>query len=169
MAPIVCIVGGSGSGKTTYLEGLIPELTSRGLKVGTIKHHGHDFEMDYPGKDSWRHKQAGSAIAMISSPCRLGLVMDVDHDHRPDELAGFFRDVDIILCEGYKGEDKPKVEVFRPEVHARPFCIADKNLVALVTDGEVDTRVPCFTFSETRALADLLIERFELGRDPASD
>ncbi|MBW2063968.1 MAG: molybdopterin-guanine dinucleotide biosynthesis protein B [Deltaproteobacteria bacterium] len=164
MVPIICIVGGSGSGKTTYLEGLIPELRARGLRVGTIKHHGRDFEMDYPGKDSWRHKRAGSSIAMISSPLGIGMVMDVDHDHRPDELLRFFPGVDVILCEGYKGEDKPKVEIFRPEVHERPFCMGDKNLIALVTDREVEIEVPRFRFADKKGLADLLIKRFDLAK-----
>ena len=97
---IVCIVGKSGSGKTTLLEKLIPELTGMGLKVGTIKHDVHGFEIDHPGKDSWRHKQAGSAITIISSPQRIGVVMDVEHDHTLDELASFFSGVDIILTEG---------------------------------------------------------------------
>lgn len=162
MAPIICIVGGSGSGKTTYLEGLIPELKSRGLRVGTIKHHGHDFEMDCPGKDSWRHKQAGSSIAMISSPSRIGMVMDANRDHRPDELVRFFTNVDIILCEGYKGENKPKVEIFRPEIHDRPFCVKDENLIALVTDKEMNTGVPRFALADTKGLADFLIEKFGL-------
>nr|NIR17513.1 molybdopterin-guanine dinucleotide biosynthesis protein B [Desulfobacterales bacterium]NIW15817.1 molybdopterin-guanine dinucleotide biosynthesis protein B [Candidatus Bathyarchaeota archaeon] len=109
---IVSIVGKSGSGKTTLLEKLIPELTGMGLKVGTIKHDVHGFEIDHPGKDSWRHKQAGSRITIISSPQRIGMVMDVDHDHTLDELASFFSGVDIILTEGYKRENKPKIEIF---------------------------------------------------------
>ena len=125
--PIVCIVGRSGSGKTTFLEKLIPEVRKKGLNVGTIKHHKHDFELDYPGKDSWRHKRAGSAAALISSPQRIGMVMDADHDYRPEELAPFLSGVDVILCEGYKRENRPKVEIFRPEVHDKPFCIDDKN------------------------------------------
>ncbi|HUU81381.1 MAG TPA: molybdopterin-guanine dinucleotide biosynthesis protein B, partial [Acidobacteriota bacterium] len=84
--PIVLFVGSSGSGKTTLLEKLIPELTRRGLRVGTIKHDVHGFEMDQPGKDSWRHKHAGALASIISSPHQIGEVMDVDHDHSLDEL-----------------------------------------------------------------------------------
>jgi molybdopterin-guanine dinucleotide biosynthesis protein B len=117
---MVSIVGKSGSGKTTLLEKLIPELRGMGLKVGTIKHDVHGFEIDHPGKDSWRHKQAGSRITIISSPQRIGMVMDVDHDHTLDELASFFSGVDIVLTEGYKRENKPKIEIFRREAHTEP-------------------------------------------------
>ena len=88
--PILLFVAGkSGSGKTTILERLIPELKDRGLKVGTIKHHHGDFTMDIPGKDSWRHKMAGAEKTIISSPNRIGMVIDSDHDHTPEELMTY--------------------------------------------------------------------------------
>jgi molybdopterin-guanine dinucleotide biosynthesis protein B len=162
--PIVCIVGWSGSGKTTLMERLILELRGLGLRVGTIKHHKGPFEMDSPGKDSWRHKQAGSVTALISSPSGIGMVKDVDHDYRPEELALFFSGVDVILCEGYKRETKPKIEIFRPEVHERPFCLEDKNLTALVSDAELDLGVPRFALADIKGLAKFLLKRFRLDR-----
>ena len=96
--PIVSFVGRSGAGKTTLIERLIPELRAMGVGVGTVKHDVHGFEIDYPGKDSWRHKQAGSSVTLISSPHRIGMVMDVDHDYTLDDLAPFFSGVDIILA-----------------------------------------------------------------------
>ena len=99
--PIVCIVGSSGAGKTTLLEKLIPELTCRGIKVGTVKHDVHGFEIDKPGKDSYRHKQAGAVVTIISSPKRIGMVMDTDHDLDLGELLPFYSGVDIVLTEGY--------------------------------------------------------------------
>ncbi len=164
VTPIVSIVGKSGSGKTTLLEKLIPELKRRALKVGTIKHDVHGFEIDHPGKDSWRHKQAGSAITIISSPYRIGMVMDVDHDYPLDELAPFLSEVDIILSEGYKQEEKPKVEVFRPEAHNAPLCVDDGNLIALVTDSDTDLGVQRFALDDTKGLADFLITHFKLNR-----
>ena len=163
-APVVCIVGKSGSGKTTLMEKLIPELKRMGLQVGSIKHDVHGFEMDQPGKDSWRHKQAGSKTSVISSPKRIGMVMDVDHDHTLDELALFFPGVDIILAEGYKRKDKPKVEVFRREVHSQPLCRNDETLIALMTDTNVDLGVPRFSTNDVRGLALFLAERFDLKR-----
>lgn len=161
-APVVCIVGKSGSGKTTLLEKLIPELNRIGIKVGTIKHDVHGFEMDRPGKDSWRHKQAGSTTSIISSPNQIGMVMDVDHDYTLDELARFYSGVDIILAEGYKKGDKLKVEIFRKEAHSQPLCLNDKTLIALMTDTDVDLGVPRFATSDIRGLAAFLAERFEL-------
>jgi molybdopterin-guanine dinucleotide biosynthesis protein B len=161
-ASVVCIVGKSGSGKTTLMEKLIPELNRMGLKVGSIKHDVHGFEMDQPGKDSWRHKQAGSKTSIISSPQQIGMVMDVDHDHSLDELTLFFPGVDIILAEGYKRKDKPKVEIFRREVHAQPLCRNDETLIALMTDTNVDLGVPRFSTNDVKGLAAFLVEQFEL-------
>jgi molybdopterin-guanine dinucleotide biosynthesis protein B len=154
---IIAIVGSSGSGKTTLLEKLIPLLTKRGLRVGTIKHDVHGFEIDKPGKDSWRHKRAGAVISAISSPNKIGLVMDTDHDWTIRELAGFFPDVHLILTEGYKRADFPKIEVFRPEVHDTPVCTEDKNLLALVSDEPLNLTVPVFEVAQIKELADFII------------
>jgi molybdopterin-guanine dinucleotide biosynthesis protein B len=160
--PILCIIGHSGTGKTTLIENLTPALIGRGLRVGTIKHDAHGFEMDKPGKDSWRHKQAGAATTVISSPDRIGMVMDVDHDHQPDELATFFPGADIILAEGYKGGNRPKIEIFRPEIRKEPLCKNDNRLIALISDTPVDLGVPRFSRDDIPRLADFLIAHFAL-------
>jgi molybdopterin-guanine dinucleotide biosynthesis protein B len=160
--PIISIVGFSGSGKTTLLEKLIPELTRRGIRVGTIKHHLHDFDMDKPGKDSWRHKQAGAAVTIVSTPSRIGMSMDVDHDHKPQELIPFLDGVDIILTEGYKHENNAKLEVFRPEVHEKPLSQGDEHLMALISDAPVDIGVPRFLTDDIEGLADFLINCLNL-------
>ena len=165
--PIIAVVGFSGTGKTTLMEKLIAELTQRGFRVGTVKHHPHTFKMDQPGKDSWRHKRAGSRVAVVSSPCQIGMVMDVDHDHPLDELARFFSGVDIILTEGYKRENKPKIEVYRPEVHNEPLCRNDGNLIALVTDANVDLGVPRFSTGDAKGIVGFLIRHFELDKHRA--
>jgi len=164
MPPIVSIVGKSGSGKTTLIEKLIPELKRMGFRVGTIKHDVHGFEIDYPGKDSWRHKQAGSVTSVISSPHRIGMIKDVDHDYALDELAPLLYGVDIILSEGYKRENKPKIEVFRPEVHSRPLSLEDGNLIALVTDAVFDPGVPRFDKDDIKEVAHFLIAHFNLKK-----
>lgn len=171
---LVSIVGFSRSGKTTLLEKLIHDLAARGYRVGTIKHDVHGFEMDKPGKDSWRHKQAGAVTTIVSSPYQIGMVMDVDHDHRPDDLKRFFRDVDIVFMEGYKQGDKPKVEIFRRGLRKEPLCKNDDHLIALVTDTGVDLGVPRFLLHDVKGLADFLISRFDLvpgtgrpGAEPA--
>jgi len=150
--PFVSVVGNSGSGKTTFLEKLIPELIARGLKVGTIKHDVHGFEMDKPGKDSWRHKHAGASATVISSPYQIGMVMDVEHDHKPDELLLLFNGMDIILTEGYKRGDHPKMEIFRN----------DNYLLALISDETVHLKVPRFSTKDIKGVADFLITHFNL-------
>jgi molybdopterin-guanine dinucleotide biosynthesis protein B len=161
--PIVIIAGRSGSGKTTLLERLIPELKKKGLRVGSIKHHKEgDFDIDHPGKDSWRHKKAGAEKTVISSPTRIGLVMDADHDHRPDELIHFFHEMDIVLVEGHKEEALPKVEIFRPELHGSPLFLKDPGLIAVMTNSTLKTGVPVLSLDDITGLADLLVRHFEL-------
>ena len=161
--PVVSVVGNSGSGKTTFLEKVIREMIHRGLKVGTIKHDVHGrFEMDKPGKDSWRHKHAGASTTVISSPNRIGVVMDVEYDHSLDELVSFFSGMDIILTEGYKKDQKPKLEIFRPEITQEPLCKNDKNLLAFITDAPIDFGVPVFSAEDIKGVADFLIVRFNL-------
>lgn len=160
--PIVSIVGNSRSGKTTFLEKLIPEITKRGFKVGTIKHDVHGFDIDKPGKDSWRHKQAGASTTVISSPYQIGMVMDVDVDHKPDELLSFFKGMDIVLAEGYKRGDTLKIEVFRPEISREPVCGGDGRLLAIISDSSVDLDVPIFSLQDIHPVVDFLIDHFNL-------
>ncbi len=166
--PLVCVVGRSDAGKTTFIEKLLPELSKRGLKVGTIKHDVHGFDIDRPGKDSWRHKQAGAQATIISSPTKLALVMDTNHDHHLDELQYYFNGMDLILTEGYKRETKPKIEIFRPEAHPEPLCRGDKNLIALVSDTVIDLGVPRFNLDDAAGVASFLKEEFigENGQRP---
>lgn len=160
--PVVSIVGNSGAGKTTLLEKLISELVRRGLRVGTIKHDVHGFEMDRPGKDSWRHKQAGASTTIISSPSRIGMVKDVDHDHRPEELAALLSDMDLVLVEGFKKGSQPKIEIFRPETAKFPLCQGDEHLLALVSEASVDCGVPLFAPEDITGLADFILWKFNM-------
>ena len=164
---IITIAGYSGSGKTTFVEKLIPALSCRGLKVATIKHDVHGFEMDKPGKDSWRHKRAGAVASVISSASKIGLVMDADHDHDPKELAQLFPHVDIVLTEGYKNAPYPKLEIFRPKAteNKRPLCQNDPDLIALISDRAFSLPVPRFGLSDATDVAEFLIQRFRLGSD----
>jgi molybdopterin-guanine dinucleotide biosynthesis protein B len=160
---IICIVGQSDAGKTTLIEKLIPEFRNRGLKVGTIKHDVHGFDMDRPGKDSWRHKQAGALTTVISSPNKIGMVMDVDHDHKLEELSPFLCGMDMVLAEGFKRQNHPKVEVFRPrDPLTEPLCMGDESLVALVSDISVDLGVPRFALDDVQGLAEHLASHFRL-------
>ncbi len=168
--PVVCVVGLSGAGKTTFIERLIPVLTARGLRVGTLKHDVHGFEMDRPGKDSWRHKQAGAAVTVISSPNKIGMVKDTDRDQSIGALLPLFEGVDLVLTEGYKREERPKLEVFRRTVHAEPLCTSDENLIGLISDEDLDLGVPRFSLDDLTGVADLLERHFDLaaGCGPAN-
>lgn len=157
--PVAAIAGFSNSGKTTLLEKLIREMTRRGLRVGTIKHDVHGFEMDRKGKDTWRHKQAGASTTIISSPRQIGMVKDVDHDHDPLELAALMPETDLILLEGYKSADIPKIEIFRSAVSRKLFCTDDPNLLAIITDSTHDVGVPCFGHDDISGIADFLIRK----------
>ena len=160
--PLVCIVGYSGSGKTTLMVNLIARLTRCGLRVGTIKHDAHGFQMDHPGKDSFRHKAAGAATSIISSPHQMAMVTDVDHDHTPQELLPMLANMDIVLAEGFKRARLSKIEVFRAETGKGPACQGDPHLLAVVSDAPVDWGVRRFAATETDALADYLISYFRL-------
>lgn len=161
--PMVCIVGFSGSGKTTITVALVSALKQRGFCVGAIKHDVHGFEMDRPGKDSWRHKQAGASTTIISSPSQIGMVMDVEHDHHPLELAPLLGGMDIILVEGFKRADLPKIEVFRPENRKPPVCRNDRHLIAVVSSADLDWSVPRFEASDIEGLTEFVIKKFRLG------
>src|SRR5512137_1070133 len=133
MIPVLSIVGKSNAGKTTLLEKLIPELKRRGYRVATVKHDAHSFEMDQPGKDTWRHRQAGADVVVISSKDKVAEIRSVDAEVPLTELAASIRGVDIILTEGYKRGPAPKIEVSRAAVSTELLCSAGE-LVAIATD-----------------------------------
>lgn len=158
--PIVCVAGRSNVGKTTLLEKLIPSLKQRGYRVATIKHHSHPgFEMDQPGKDTWRHAQAGSDHVVIAAPDKVASIRRVEREPTLDELATTITDVDIILTEGFKRSDKPKIEVIRAERSVEPIC-RPEELVAIATDVPIALNVPQFGLDDTEGLAELLEKNF---------
>ncbi len=165
MIPIISIVGKSNSGKTTLLEKMVKQLTSRGYRIGTIKHDAHSFEIDHEGKDSWRHKQAGAAVTIISSPAKLALVADTDHDHALSEIrALYMRGVDLIITEGYKRESHPKIEVFRREMHRELLCTDDDNLIAIAGNPSASPiDIPVFDLDDVQPLCDFVEQRFLKG------
>jgi molybdopterin-guanine dinucleotide biosynthesis protein B len=159
MPPIVSIVGKSQSGKTTLMEGLVRELKSRGYQVATIKHTPHGMTFDEPDKDSWRHIRAGSEATAISSPDRVVLIKPVTQTLTLDKIAHLVgEDCDIILAEGFKQGNAPKIEVHRRQVG--PPLSAVKKLIAIVTDEPLKTKVRQFSRQNFKGLADLLEEGF---------
>lgn len=157
--PIVSLVGKSGVGKTTVLERILHELKQRGYKVGTIKHDTHDFDIDKPGKDTWRHAQAGSDAVVISGPRKMALIRRVESEMPLDEIVRLMGNVDLVITEGYKSGDKPKIEVSRLERGTELLCQSEE-LVAIMADYRVDMPVPQFALDDAAGLVDLLEDLF---------
>ncbi len=162
--PMVSFVGHSGCGKTTFIEKLIPVLTRCGIKVGIIKHDVHGFEMDKPGKDTWRHKRAGAVGTIVSSSSQIGLVLDADHDHLPHELAPLLVSADLIIVEGYKSGSQTKIEVFRPHATGdqTPLCLDDPQLIAVISDAPLAIDRPVFGTHDIASVAAFIREYFSL-------
>ncbi len=161
MPPIVAFVGKSETGKTTLIQKLIPELKSRGYRVATIKHTPRELAIDSAEKDSWRHIQAGSEATAVSAQDRIVIVRPVAQPPTVDQIARYIgEDCDIILCEGFKESDAPKIEVHRKE--AGPPLAAVRKLIAIVTDEPLDTKVRQFSTDDIKGLANLLEKGFIL-------
>jgi molybdopterin-guanine dinucleotide biosynthesis protein B len=159
MPAIVSIIGNSQSGKTTLIEKLIGELRSRGYRVATIKHALQGTTLDEPGKDSWRHIQAGSEATVIRSQDKVVLIKPVAPDVGLDEIAHLLgEDCDIVLAEGFKQWDAPKIEVHRRE--SGPPLEDIKKLIAIATDEPLETQSRQFSLDDVKGIADFLEEGF---------
>lgn len=159
MIPVVSIVGKSKAGKTTLVERLVGELKGRGYRVATMKHNPYGFELDRPGKDSWRHAQSGSDAVVLSSPQKLALIKPVDHDATIEEILRLLgEDFDIALTEGFRGGFAPKIEVHRKELKEGLLC-PPRELLAIVTDEPFEADVPQFSWDDVAAIADFIEER----------
>jgi molybdopterin-guanine dinucleotide biosynthesis protein B len=158
------MVGKSGVGKTTALERVIREIKQRGYRVGTVKHDTHGFEIDKPGKDSWRHAQAGSDAVVVSGPRKMALIRQVDREMVLDEIVDLMGDVDLVITEGYKAGDKPKIEVTRQARGTELLCQPDE-LIAILADYAVDMPVPQFALEDAAGLVDLLEKLYLRDRD----
>ncbi len=160
----VSFVAKSGTGKTTLLEKVIRELKARGHRVGAIKHDAHRFDIDHPGKDSWRLTAAGADTTLISSPEKLALVKR--HDATPpihELIETYFGDVDIVLTEGFKKSDLPKIEVHRKERSPTLLCRGeehDPSLVAVASDEPLELDVPVFDINDAARIASFIEEKF---------
>ncbi len=162
MVPIICFVGHTNSGKTTVLEKVITELTKRHYKVGTIKHDVHGFEIDKEGKDTWRHRKAGSTVVAISSHSMMAVIKKVQEEMSLEEIVlRFFWDVDIVLAEGYKKSPYPKIEVFRKEISENLLCSSSDNLIAIVSDNPpLDVSFPVFSTQDIKKMVDFIENRY---------
>ncbi len=153
--PVISVVGKSNSGKTTYLEKLIPVIKSRGIKIGVIKHDAHKFDIDIPGKDSWRLTQAGADVMVISSAEKLAIIEKRKEDISLDEIVSRIHDVDLILTEGYKAGTKPKIEIHRAVLKRELLC-EPQELLALASDENFDMGVPCLSLDNLEEMVDII-------------
>jgi len=161
---LVAVVGKSDSGKTTLIEKLVPELVRLGLRVGTVKHDAHSFEIDRPGKDSWRHGQSGAQAYVIASPERLAYIARLDGEVPLADIARrYFAGFDLVVAEGYKRTAPHRVEIFRRGAgHDAPLC-APGEAMALVTDAPLE-HDHLFGLDEARGAAQFLAARLDTLR-----
>jgi molybdopterin-guanine dinucleotide biosynthesis adapter protein len=133
---VIGLAGWSGSGKTTLLEALIPRLVERGLTVSTVKHAHHDFDIDRPGKDSFRHRMAGASEVMIASDRRFALMHELRGAAEPslEALIARMAPVDLLLVEGFKRHSHPKLEVYRAALGKPAMFSTDRDIMAVAAD-----------------------------------
>lgn len=162
--PVISIVGKSDSGKTTLLEKLLREAKRRNWRVATVKHDVHGFDMDKPGKDTWRHAQAGADLVVISSPQKIAILESVPEDQELDAVIARIRGVDLIFTEGYKRGNKPKIEVSRSSMHQELLC-GPEELIAIASDVTFDKGVPCYDLDDAAGLCDLIAGKFGLPQN----
>ena len=158
------IAGYSGSGKTTLIEKLIPLLTARGLKVSLIKHAHHTFDVDQPGKDSFRHRHAGCGEVLISSSRRWALMHELRGVPEPtlQELIKRLSPCDLVLIEGFKHEPVPKLEIHRSAVSEPWLFPHDPHIIAVASDQRADTRLPQFNIDDVVAIAGFVAQHVGL-------
>lgn len=151
--------GWSGSGKTTLIEQLIPRLVARGVKVSLIKHAHHNFDIDTPGKDSYRHRHAGAHEVLVSSEKRWALMHELrgEPELSLEQLIERMVPVDLLLVEGFKRYPQPKLEVFRRDNGKPRLYLDDPHIVGVASDVRFDTDLPQFGLTDYDALADFIL------------
>lgn len=150
--------GFSGSGKTTVLEQMIPLFVQKGLRVSLIKHAHHNFDVDKPGKDSYRHREAGCTEVMLVSGKRWALMHELRGDAEPtlEEQIARMSPCDLLLIEGYKNSEIPKIEVHRPD-HVEDMLYPGHNVVAVASDAPLQLDVPVLDLNNPPALVDFVL------------
>ncbi|GGF45500.1 molybdopterin-guanine dinucleotide biosynthesis protein MobB [Aliidongia dinghuensis] len=159
------LAGWSGSGKTVLMTRLLPELTGRGITVSTVKHAHHDFDVDQPGKDSWRHRQGGATEVLVASDRRWALMHELRGQPEPGlvELVQHMSPVDLLLVEGFKRHPMPKLEICRPSLGKAPLWAEDGSILAVALDEPLPEdwrnrlRVPIFDLNAVPTIADFIL------------
>ena len=157
--------GWSGSGKTTLIEKLIPRFVGKGLRISLIKHAHHTFDVDHPGKDSYRHRQAGAAEILVTSSRRWVLMHELRGAAEPnfEEQVRHFSPCDLLLVEGYKHAPIPKLEVWRATTGEPLLHPNDAHIVAVASDGKVETKLPLLDLNDDGAIASFILSHLKLA------
>ena len=163
---VIGIAGFSGSGKTTLIEKVIPVLVRAGLRVSLIKHAHHEFDVDQPGKDSYRHRHAGCTEVLISSSNRWALMHELRGAEEPSlsEQLKHLSACDLVIVEGYKTAPIPKVEVRLKGGHTPALYPEDMNVIAVATDDVLDTTLPQLDINDAESVAQFIIQYLGLNR-----
>ena len=169
---VIGLAGWSGAGKTTLLTRLIPHLIAQGLRVSTLKHAHHAFDVDVPGKDSWRHREAGAMEVLVSSGKRWALMHELRGADEPKlpELLARMSPVDLVIVEGFKRELHPKIEVHRAANGKPPLFLDDPDIIGVATDTLFETTLPVVSLEDIPAIAAMALKsavRIEDLRIPA--
>lgn len=158
------VVGFKNAGKTGLMERLVTEITGRGFSVSTLKHAHHTFDVDHPGKDSFRHRQAGAHQVLLSSRARWALMTELraDDELPLSDLLGRLDPVDLILVEGYKRDAHPKIEAYRAETGHPILAKSDPTVRAIASDTALNVTQPLFNLNDTKAIADFILQEVGL-------
>ena len=158
--------GYSGAGKTTLIEQLIPRFVQAGLRVSLIKHAHHAFDIDKPGKDSYRHREAGATEVLVTSDRRWVMMHELRDEAQPslEEQLARFAPCDLVLVEGFKRAAIPKLEVFRPSFERPLLHPDDANIVAIAADAHVETTLPMLDLNDPAAIAEFIIRHQGLDK-----
>ena len=158
------VVGYKNAGKTGLMERLVTEITGRGFTVSTLKHAHHTFDVDHPGKDSYRHRHAGAHQVLLSSRARWALMTELrEQDELPlSALLEQLDPVDLILVEGYKRDAHPKIEAYRAETKHPVLAKDDPTVRAVASDCQMDVEQPVFDLNHTKAIADFILSEVGL-------
>jgi len=157
--------GWSGSGKTTLIEKLIPLLVKRGIKVSLLKHAHHSFDVDVPGKDSYRHRHAGATEVLVTSSRRWVLMHELRGAQEPsfDEQLKHLSPCDLLFVEGFKFAPIPKLEVWRAETGEALLHPKDPHIVAVASDVKLDTKLPAFDLNDPAGIAAFIVDHQKLA------
>lgn len=158
------IVGWKNAGKTSLMERLVSEISGRGISVSTLKHAHHAFDVDQPGKDSYRHREAGAREVLVAGGARWALMSELRGEAEPQlmDLLSKLSPVDLVLIEGWKRDAHPKIEAWREETGRPMIAPEEPSIRALAVKGRVTSDLPVFDLDDERAIADFILAEVEL-------